>query len=360
MTTTADTQVSLKSVEVVISPIVPRKTMRRMPRGLLAIAVMVLVFFAIQLAVHSGVQSDHGKLRDPIYHEKLWLLKKWTPFFEPTSVKPRILFLGSSRTQLLIDAAALNEGQRLTFNFGCAGCGPIAHNLYYHRLLADGLHTDTLVIELHPAMLVDRNPPFEQKWLHTHRLNQPEVDHLRTLGWPIATPPQFEPGAQFNAVSTYRMNLLDAFAPVLLPSPFGLGMLRLTDAHGHVTGMAIPEEDRWKFMAQARVDYAEALECSSCGGPAWEAIVELVRTAQPRCRVVLMVAPESVAFRNWYAPGYLDDFRHKVNDLVRDTGVSLADGHLWLTDNQFSDGHHANPAGATAFTTRLRDNGVLP
>jgi hypothetical protein len=362
MTTTADTEVSLKSVDIVVSPAVPTKTKRRAPRGMVAIIIMMVVFLGIQLAVHTGVQSDHGKLRDPIYHEKLWLLKKWTPFFEPTSAKLRVLFLGSSRTQLLIDASSLNEDQRLTFNFGCAGCGPIAHNLYYHRLLADGLQADTVVIELHPAMLVNMhgNAPFEQKWLHTHRLNRQEVDHLHSLGWPIGTPPQFEPGAQFNAVSTYRMNLLDAYAPVLLPSPFGLGMLRVTDAHGHVTGMTIPEEDRWKFIAQSRVDYAEALEATTCGGPAWEAICELIRSAQLRSRVVLMVAPEGTVFRNWYAPGYLDHFRKKVNQLVADTGVSLIDGHLWLNDDQFSDGHHANPAGAAAFTTRLRCSGLLP
>ncbi len=360
MTSVADTEVSLNSVDVVVSPPIPLRSKRKVPRGLVACVVMVLVFLAIQLAVHTGVQSDHGKLRDPIYHEKLWLLKKWPAFFEPTSDKPRVLFLGSSRTQLLIDASLLNQDRRLTFNFGCAGCGPIAHNLYYHRLLADGLVSDTVVLELHPGMLVNRNPPFEQKWLHTHRLNQPEVDHLRSLGWPIATPPQFEPGAQVNAISTYRMNLLDAFAPVLLPSPFGLGMLRVTDAYGHVTGMTIPEADRWKFIAQARVDYAEALETTTCGGPAWEAIRELVRTAQPRSQVVLMVTPESEAFRQWYAPGYLDHFNKMVKELVTDTGVSLIDGQRWLNDDQFSDGHHANPAGAAAFTTRLRDSGVLP
>jgi hypothetical protein len=358
----ADIAVSLKSVEVVVSPPRPTKTRRKAPRGLLAIVVMVLVFLAIQLAVHSGVQSDHGKLRDPIYHEKLWLLKKHPAFFETSSVKPRVLFVGSSRTQLLIDAAKLEEGRRHVFNFGCAGCGPVAHNLYYHRLVADGLQADTVVIELHPAMLVNMqgNGPFEQKWLHPHRLNLPEVQHLRSLSWAIETPSQFEPGAQFNAVSTYRMNLLDAYAPVLLPSPFGLGMLRVTDAHGHVTGMTIPEADRWKFIAQARVDYAEALESSTCGGPAWEAMKDLIRTAQLHSRVVLMIAPEGTAFRSWYAPGYLDDFRREVNKLVSDIGVSLIDGHLWLTDDQFSDGHHVTSDGAEAFTTRLRSSGVLP
>jgi hypothetical protein len=362
MIATADNEVSLLSVEVVKSPAVPVRTRRKAPRGLVAIFVMVLVFLAIQLAVHTGVQADHGKLRDPIYHEKLWLLKKHPEFFEPTSTKQRVLFVGSSRTQLLIDCGALNDDTRQTFNFGCAGCGPVAHNLYYHRLLADGLHADTVVIELHPAMLVNRqgNGPFEQKWLHPHRLNLSEVEHLRSLGWAIATPPQFEPGAQINAVSTYRMNLLDAYAPVLLASPFGLGMLRVTDAHGHVTGMTIPEADRWKFIAQARVDYAEALEYSTCGGPAWEAMKDLVRTAQQHSRVKLMLAPEGSVFRGWYTPAYLADFRRMVDRLMSDTGVSLIDGHLWLADKHFSDGHHVTATGSEVFTKRLRESRVMP
>ena len=360
MSTSAAT-VGLRRVDVTVAATpAPAGGPKGSRRVAWACGCAVLMFAALQCAVWHVVQAPHNRLRDPIYHEKLTLLKGWPEFFETGGTLHRMLWIGSSRTQLLVDTAALSDARTTHFNFGCAGCGPVTHALYYRRLLEDGFRCETLVLELHPAMLADTDPPFEHKWLHTHRLHWNEVEYLRGLGWGLPTPPQFRPGAELQAISTYRMNLLDATAPVLLPSPFGLGMLKVTDGRGFVRGITVPDADRWKFVAQARADYAEAFDATASTGPAWNAIEDIITLARPRCHVVLFQTPEAALYRQWYKPEYWASYVAKREAIRRKYDLRMIDAHDWLDEAGFADGHHANPAGTVRFRERLRQNGGVP
>ena len=327
-------------------------------RARTAVLVGVLVFVAVQVGFHQAIDREAIPLRDPIWVEKLGLLKRHPEFFAPISDRTRILAVGSSRTQLVLDAERLSDDRRSVFNFGCAGCGPVTDALYLRRLFDEGMTCDAALVELHPAMLADMTPPFESRWLHDYRLRRHEVDTLRSYGWSIGTPTQFRPEGPVQAVHTFRFAALNAAAPSLLPCPFGLGLLNRTDARGHVPGIVVTDDERLKYLAQAYVEYFDAFADYRPGGPAVAAVKDMLTRLQSRgVRVTLLLTPESSAFRSWYGPGKQAEITAFADGLATEFGVPLIDAREWVPDDQFADGHHTTPAGAKTFTDRLR--GVL-
>ena len=109
-------------VDVLHSPTPPSKK-HAAPRGRTAVVAGVLLFVAIQLGVHSAVSRDDLPLRDPIYTEKFDTLKGHPEFFADSCDRHRVLAIGSSRTQLCLDAERLTDDRRTVLNFAAAGCG---------------------------------------------------------------------------------------------------------------------------------------------------------------------------------------------------------------------------------------------
>jgi hypothetical protein len=319
-----------------------------------AVFAGVVVFVAIQFGIHSAVQSDATPLRDPIYAEKFDALRRHPEFFADTCDRPRLVAIGSSRTLLCLDATRLSGDHRAAFNCAAAGCGPVTNALYLKRLLTAGLKCETALVELHPAMLADHNPPFEAAWLHTYRLRPNEPDVLRSYGWAIDTPPQFQAGGELRAASVYRFSLLNAAHPKLLPSPFGLNLAGRMDARGHVPGVAVPPEDRPKFLAEARATYAGAFQHYRPGGPAVAAVRDtLTRLQAHGIQPVLLFTPESAAFRSWYGEAGDNAMSVLAAAMASEFRVPLIDARGWLADDELADGHHAMPNGAKTFTEKL-------
>jgi hypothetical protein len=328
-------------------------------RGQAAVLTGLGLFVLVQVVLHQLIQTGTLKIQDPIYQEKLGLLQAQADYWKPdASGKVRVLAIGSSRTQLFLNTSQLNSATHCYFNFGCAGCGPVTDALYLRRLLQAGLQCDEVIIELHPAMLVQQNPPFEHRWLHTYRLNSEETSTLKKYGWNLETPIQYCWHGPLQTSYTYRYALLNAFAPRLLPCPFGLGLLSRTDAHGHVPGIEIQAKDRPKFLAAAYIEYLSSFENYQPGGPAVEAIRDMLTQLQQRgIGVRLLLTPESSEFRNWYGEGKQHVISQFAIELSQEFHVPLIDAREWLPDEQFTDGHHATPSGAKAFTEKLQ--GVL-
>jgi hypothetical protein len=340
-------------VDVIHSPPVPAKR-RRFARGRAAVVAGVVVFVAVQLSVHSAVQTEAVPLRDPIYAEKLTTLKGHPEFFADTCDRHRVLAIGSSRTQLCLDAERLSDDRRTVFNFAAAGCGPVTDALYLRRALAAGLKCDTALVEFHPGMLADLTPPFEARWLHPYRLRTDEPNTLRGYGWDIETPPQFQPGAELKAAHTYRFSILNAAHPKLLPCPFGLGFAGRTDGRGHVPGVPVKAEDRPKFVASAYVEYVDAFRDYRPGGPGVAAVRDMLAELRAAgIRPVVLFTPESTLFRSWYGEAGNREVMALAEALAAEFGVPLVHARDWLPDDQFADGHHAIPAGAVTFTDKL-------
>ena len=186
-----------------------------MMRSRRALVLGILLFCAVQAGLTRSIESDALPVRDPIFTEKIELLRKHPEFWSDSTARPRLLALGSSRTQLLIDAERLDPEFR-AFNFGCSSCGPIAQWLYLRRLIDAGVRADVLLIEIHPALLAELPEPFEMRWLQPHRLRSGESADLCELG--CSTDAVLTAGCHwFQSSSHYRRALLNEYAPGWLP-----------------------------------------------------------------------------------------------------------------------------------------------
>lgn len=314
----------------------------------------LLAFVGVQFGLSRAIESDSIPVRDPIYFEKLGLLEPHSEFFASHPARQRVLALGSSRTLLAVEAGTL--GAKLNanaFNFGCHGCGPITGALYFRRLLAAGVRAETILIELHPAMLADHDPPMEHRWLHGYRLQRDELDVLHDFGWSVARPVQHRPGGWLSTSHTYRFAALDRYAPELLTCPFGMTLAGRTDSFGFVRGTDVPPQDRPTLLAREYVLYLPAFDNFKPGGAA----VAAVRDTVQQCRTygvtpVLLLSAESSKFRRFYGPAEVSEW---ADGFARECGARLIDAREWLPDSHFADGHHLTATGAEAFTNRLAE-----
>lgn len=354
-----ETEFRIASAATVVAPTPKVRTRNRVRSARKSLVAGMLVFLAVTVACHRGIDDGTIPVRDPIYREKSELLRTHPEFFAVDSAKTRLLGIGSSRMQLAFDASQLNDSNRIAFNFGAAGCGPVTQALMLRRLLAGGMHCEEALLEIHPAMLADHNPPFEHIWLHSYRLDRGEPETLRSFGWAIETPEQFRTTGPFTALSTYRFSLLNAFAPAALPCPFGLGFAAKSDPFGHVPGIEIDERDRRKFLLGAYKEYAAAFDDYRIGGPAVAAMRDmLIRLKAHGIRPILYLSPESSEFRASFGTGSAERIRRFSQDLGEEFEVPFLDAREWIPDAGFVDGHHATPKGAKAFTERLKANGL--
>ena len=323
-----------------------------MKRSRSAILVGILGFAALQLGLSRSIESDALPVRDPIYTEKLALLRKHPEFWRETSERPRILALGSSRTQLLIDAKRLEPDAR-AFNFGCSSCGPIAQLLYLRRLIGAGVRADVLLIEVHPALLAELPEPFEWRWLHPHRLRPGEGDVLRDLH--CRAEPSATAGCHWlHASSHYRFALLNEYAPGLLPGSQAIRRSRASDDFGYVTSIDAAPALRAELTANAEAEYRSAFADYRPGGPAVLALRRMVELGRAHSmRPMLFVGPESSEFRNWYGAAGNARIAEFLDRFALDLAVPLHASRDWLRDDDFVDGHHATPRGARIFTDRI-------
>jgi hypothetical protein len=271
----------------------------------------------------------------------------------------RVLALGSSRTQLGFDAArfAGHFGGRVeAFNFGCPAAGPITAALYLRRLLDAGARPDYLLVEVHPCFVAPLDPPFEARWLHPYRLRPGEPEVLRSFGWDVPTPPHHGPRGYLTAASAFRFALLNRYAPVLLPCPYGLTVGARSDRHGYVRGIAMKPADKPRALERTFAQYAPVLAAYHVGGPGCAAVRDvLARCAEHDIRAAVVLMPESSEFRGWYGPAGYAAVGEFAQQLSGEFGVPVYDARQWVPDDGFADGHHMIPAGAETFTDRLAE-----
>ena len=86
-------------------PVMPTAPVRRSRRGAMAaLAIGAAMVLAIQVGTGLAIQTERLPLRDPIYFDKLDLLRNHAAFFsgsQSTGERPAtLLLIGSSRTRL--------------------------------------------------------------------------------------------------------------------------------------------------------------------------------------------------------------------------------------------------------------------
>jgi hypothetical protein len=354
------TALRLTLLDVLVRAPAVRPRRRRAARCRNAVLVGVLAFLSAQAGLNLAIRNEWAPVRDPVYAEKTELFAPHAGFVTPSATPEqpvRVLALGSSRTQLGFDAARFAghfDGRVEAFNFGCPAAGPITAALYFRRLLDAGARPDYLLVEVHPCFVAPLDPPFEARWLHPYRLRPGEPGVLRSFGWDVPTPPHHGPRGYLTAASAFRFALLNRYAPVLLPCPYGLTVGARTDRHGYVRGIMMKPADKPRALERTLEQYAPVLAAYHVGGPGCAAVRDvLARCAEHDIRAAVVLMPESSEFRGWYGPAGYAAVTAFAHELSAEYGVPVFDARGWVPDDGFADGHHMIPAGAEAFTDRL-------
>lgn len=349
-----------------------RSTTRRLGRRgrrtlLLALALLGLVNAAAAAALQAS-----GRLRDPMYHQRADLLAARSAAADRPFV---LVALGSSRTQGGFDplGAALEDRlagavgrPAVAFNFGVQGAGPLLHELYLRRLLAEGPRPDALFLEVTPTMLLGvSGAPRERvsRALDVRFVRWAELDVLerRGAGWPGMRDEWLK--ARAKGLWEYRFQFVWAAVPAWVPA----GYSAARGAPGDACGWTPPWIDgftdarRPAAQARARDDHGPVLaagELHPAPVASLRAICELCRDEHIPLSLVLM--PEGPSFRSLYAPEVEARVAAVIDGLAAEFGVPVVNAREWVEEPEFADGHHLLPAGARRFTARLADEAILP
>lgn len=350
-------------------PLAPVRRGGRKRAAAVAMVCGVVVAAAVQLATGWAIRTDRVPLRDPMYLDKLALLRQ-RPAFAPGAHTgdTRLVILGSSRSLDGIDAGAV--GRDLTarlgrpvaaFNFAHPGAGPVLNALYLRRLLSDGATPDAVLIEVHPALIGARPESLESRWVHPARLRPEELPLARGMGFPAREPDTHGPRGHLLPWSAYRLALIDRYAPALSVVPFPVGARQPCDEHGFFRCRTVTPAERARLLELTRKQYAEYLTDYAPGGTGVAGLRDALETCRANdIRAALVLTPESSEFRSWYPEPGRARIGPVVADLAREFGAPVFDCREWLPDDLTGDGHHLTGPGADAFTARLSADALAP
>lgn len=352
-------------------PVAAPGRVRVQRRAGVAVGVGLVTIAAIQVGTGLAIRAEQLPLRDPVYFDKLALLRRHPAFFTDDPGRPTtMLFVGSSRTLNAVDAAA--AGRQLSaalgrpvqaFNFAQAGAGPVTNAVYVRRLIAAGARPDFVLIEVHPVFLAgQRSPPPEARWLLPFRLRPDELPVVRGFGFPIADPPTHGPRGLIAPLYEFRFIVLDRYAPGLLLDDNRLAGGHPTDDRGFVrAGDVLSPARRAALTARVHSQYADHLPGYRPTGPGVAALRDpLDRCRDAGWRAGLVLLPESAEFRGWYPPAGLAELDSVLAGLAAEYGVPVFDARGWVPDELNADGHHLTGPGADVLTDRLARDALAP
>lgn len=317
---------------------------------------------ALQLGLAAAAEV-YPRVRDPLYGDKFVKLERRVAA-DPRP--PTVVMLGSSRTGLAFDGRRVEEalGDRhvVAFNFGIPSSGPITHLLYLRRMLDAGVVPDLLLVEVMPVMFASGpDAPRERHWLYGDRLTASEVETVARYGFDDSAVRSRWRRSVVVPWYELRFALMGRVAPSWLmgrvrdvaewsrgSDECGFGMLVVQD---------VDPAERAKRVELARAEYGPQLAALHPGGPAADALRDLLALCRERgIAVRLVLCPESSEFRG-FAPA---DAKTRLTAFLTGLGVPVSDASDWLPDGVFADGHHMTAPGAAAFTDRLTREAIAP
>jgi hypothetical protein len=330
---------------------------------------------ALQLGLSVAVDQWLLGVRDPEYAVRETRL---VDHVRKTPDAPLLLVLGSSRTQLALQAGRLSAttesgtdagervegGKAVVFNFGMPACGPMMQLVCLRRLLDKGIRPDRLFLEIMPPMLsCRRGEPMEERMLDGSRLSVREVAKLwsyyrqpRRLLWKWGL-------AQCLAVH-YRSAALDRALTI------GLGIQGadrqaydyLMDDYGWQPLLqTVDDEQRSGLTRLAHDQYGDPLAHFEVSPHASRALFELLAICRSKgIEVTLVLMPEGTAFRALYPPEADDRLERYLAELCGEGRAKLVDARRWVDDADFTDSHHVLPRGAEIFSNRFQAEVLRP
>jgi hypothetical protein len=335
-----------------------RRFLRRRSPGCSHWAVMsgVAFFFCGQLAL--ALVLSWWPLRiDPEYDFRLESLRACMA--ERPARQP-VLFLGSSRVTCTFRPGllAVNHGNSdvpVVFNFGLCRSGPVMELLCLRRLLADGVHPESIFVEVWPK-LVRADGPIQIALIDPERLRWSDTRLLR----------RFTPDAQYGSWQwlVRRFTYWRMYRKQLL-SPRTLSQVLANKQHeiewqglDHWGWLAIPgfktydERPRpalGQEFVKGEIAVGDGFSPSADSLRAYGELFDLCR--REKITVSLVALPDG--FLHDYSPDgrrLMDLFLRRLS---QENNLALVDARAWASTGDFVDGVHMTHNGAAAFTKRF-------
>jgi len=329
----------------------------------------LLVFVAVQFGLAVGIEYGLPQIRDPFYAYRAASLERRT--LEAPSQPLTAVMIGSSRVRDGLRSSDLGRqleaelGREVVlFNFGIPQCGPVVSLLYFERLCAAGVKPDLLLIDVVPILLAKRSAeghpsaPFESRYPQANRLRLDELDFVERYGFPADEYRKVWWQTALAPCYGLRFEILNGLLPQLLGNTM---RSHLAQASSFDESGYMPRADgkttlemRRNAVAFARSEFGDTLAHFELCQAACEAQRKLLaRCREERIPAVLVLMPEGEEFRGWYTPQAIEQLDGYLRALLREFVVPLVDARRWIANEDFSDGHHMLPSGATVFTQRL-------
>jgi hypothetical protein len=320
----------------------------------------LLGFAVLQLVLAVLVEHCLPDVRDPEWTAKLSRLRARRAE-QPNATL--VLMLGSSRASMGFRAADLGKDV-LACNAALSGAGPLLELICLRRLLAAGIRPDLLLVEVVPYHF---NQPaertLEELTLNGSRLRQSEVrfsrpyldgsDRVSRQWWKA----RLLPGVLQRAELRNHL-ALDTFEP-WANSDDGL---RFMDAHGwHPRFLEADPQPQRAAHEQAQAKYTEYCRTFRRAERPAQALADLLAICrQEGIAVRLVLMPEDTTFRELPSPEARAGTEQLLAEISRTGHAPVIDARAWVRDEDFWDGHHLLPAGATEFTRRLGEMLLFP
>jgi len=329
----------VRSETIVRSPRLARWSRRQRAQRTVLSMLAALLIFNVAL---SAASECSPWVRDPVYADRASKLRQhWR------GEGRRLLVLGSSRTWFGFDALRAGGG---CFNFGLPAAGPLTQQIYFERLLAEGLVPEEVVVEVMPALLAFSGAgPEELRFLNGDRLSRTEAQ------WNPRLQREWR-SARLQPWTGVRQQLLGRVCAGALPWHLRHDAGRGVDGGGRVRPSIarVSDAERAAGFKRDRSHHAAALANFDPSPVALNALDALLNACARRgVRVTLLLMPEARGFELLYGPGVAEAYRALAATTAATHGCNLIDARGWIADDLFFDGHHLLDAGAASFTDRL-------
>jgi hypothetical protein len=333
------------------------------------------LFFAIQ--VSAGLLLDH-----------VWPLVRFPEAaavydsLAAQTVAPRVVFLGSSRTQGGIRPAEicplLERECRLEQPCGIFNAAvPAGDAIVYEQLFAGlqrrGVQPEYLVIEVNPETLNNRND-----WLGIHTYRQLNWGDVWTY-----TIPTVRAGhgmrllsSRFFPLFLHRSKILEQITAWCQgkqveqswawkqPNPPTQRAATGSVDWGHLLQAPpcfVSEELRAKIKLSTDLQPRRWLKTYSTRGFNKDALIHLLeRCREEHIKTILLSAPVTGSHRDTYKPVVESQFRDCMAELQQHYGLGWVDARDWIADGLFVDNHHLSPAGAVYYSRLITRRMLVP
>lgn len=332
-----------------------------------ATLVWALVSFACcQLALAVAMDRRLAELRYPEYGRKLARLRVR---LSEQPGRPLLLALGSSRTEAgLWPEAALRcrpaaSERPVVFNFGLVQAEPLMELLCLRQLLAEGIRPTWLLVEVTPPFLDQKQEFVEERWRNTiARMGWDDLWVLRRHHCRLRRLLVPWSASRLTPWFSQRINLLSQYAPDWLPPQARQDDWQRLDRDGwYVNPSPLSDAIRGQALEVTRRHYAAPLVHFHLTPAPDRALREILAVCRKEgISALLLLMPESTAFRSWYPPEVRAEVDAYLSQLNREHGVPLIDARTWVPDTAFVDGHHLLDVGAGIFSERLAHEVLEP